>query len=612
MNKNDLMSFENNIIRILEIDEFNNRVLVINCIKQTMPLWVDILSISDYIQITDNQLYEVTNYYPVDVELLSVVNKKTMYNRFTLIAGIVPIISDEKKRSIMINQVSQFYKISKQTIRHYLVLYLIYQNIAVLVPKQKIKAKELTQDEKNMRWALNKFFYNQNKNSLHIAYVLMLREKYCDKYGDLLPEYLSFYQFRYFYRRHKKMSTYYISRNGLKNYQRNDRPLLGNGVQQFANHIGIGMLDSTICDIYLVNDNGDLVGRPILTACIDAYSSLCCGYSLSWEGGMYSLRDLMLNIITDKTEHCKKYGILINEEDWNCEQIPATLVTDKGSEYQSDNFEQITELGVKIINLPSYRPELKGSVEKFFDIIQNQFKPYLKGKGIIEPDYQERGSHDYRKDACLTLKQFEKILIRCIVFYNTKRILNNFPYNEDMMNNNIKPYANTIWNYSLKQISTNLISVSSKELILTLLPRTQGNFNRFGLNANNLRYKNDNYTEMYLKGGSVTVAYNPDDVSFVWLIENSSYIKFKLIESRFKDKDLTAAQLLQNQQKQYINSFSEESLQAQIDLSKHINAISDTQDRENDVNLKFIRETRKKEQAKTHKNFINGENLDDE
>lgn len=612
MNKNDLLLHENTIIRILEIDKLNNKVLIINCSKRTMPFWVDIISISNYTQATDSQLYELTNYSPLDVESLSSTHKKTMYNRFSLIAGIIPIISNGTKRSMMINQISIFYKISKQTIRQYLCLYLIYQNITALAPKQKIRSKEPTQDEKNMRWGLNKFFYNQKKNSLHTAYVLMLREKYCDKYGELIPKYPSFYQFRYYYRKHKKMSTFYISRNGLKNYQRNNRPLLGNGVQQFANHIGIGMLDSTICDIYLINDNGDLVGRPVLTACIDAYSSLCCGYSLSWEGGMYSLRDLMLNIVTDKKEYCEKYGILINVEDWNCQQIPATLITDKGSEYKSYNFEQITELGIKVINLPSYRPELKGSVEKFFDIVQNRFKPDLKGKGVIEPDYQERGSHDYRKDACLTLERFEKIIIRCIIFYNTKRILDNFPYEEGMINNNVKPYANTIWNYSLNQVSTDLISVTSRELILTLLPRTSGKFNRFGLNVNGLRYKNDSYTEMYLKGGSAMVAYNPDDVSFVWLIEKGSYIKFEIIDSRFRDKDLTTTQLLRTKQKQYVSSFSEESLQAQIDLSKHITSISDTQDKKENVNLKSIRETRKKEQAKTHKNFVNEENLNDE
>ena len=46
------------------------------------------------------------------------------------------------------------------------------------------------------------------------------------------------------------------------------------------------MLDGTVCDIYLVDDAGHLVGRPILLACVDAYTSFCYGYSLLWEGGV--------------------------------------------------------------------------------------------------------------------------------------------------------------------------------------------------------------------------------------------------------------------------------------------------------------------------------------
>jgi len=151
--------------------------------------------------------------------------------------------------------------------------------------------------------------------------------------GDLLDEYPSIHQFRYFYRKHKSLQNFYISRNGIKDYQRNNRPLLGDGVQEFAPNVGVGMLDSTVCDIYLVNNEGCLIGRPILTACIDAYSSFCCGYSLTLEGGVYSLRNLMVNVITDKTEHCRRHGISIKKEEWNCSVLPSKLVTDMGKEY---------------------------------------------------------------------------------------------------------------------------------------------------------------------------------------------------------------------------------------------------------------------------------------
>ena len=111
----------------------------------------------------------------------------------------------------------------------------------------------------------------------------------------------------------------------------------------------------------------------------------------------------MLNIVADKKEHCKKFGIDIADNVWDCHQMPGVMITDKGSEYISENFEQITELGIRLIDLPSYRPELKGSVEKFFDLIQNSFKTVLKGKGVIEPDFQEKMlvSHwKYSKKSC--------------------------------------------------------------------------------------------------------------------------------------------------------------------------------------------------------------------
>ena len=54
----------------------------------------------------------------------------------------------------------------------------------------------------------------------------------------------------------------------------------GNGIKEFAPTIGTGMLDSTICDIYLINTDGNIIGRPILTVCIDAYCGLCYGYNL--------------------------------------------------------------------------------------------------------------------------------------------------------------------------------------------------------------------------------------------------------------------------------------------------------------------------------------------
>ena len=601
MKKNSLWKSREQIIRVLDVK--NEKIFVIDCVKRAMPYWVITDSLSGYEEYTESEMIQETGVVISDIEKLDAESKRFIREHFTMIAPILPFVSDIKQRIYIINQIAIEKNVSKQTIRNYLCLYLVYQNESVFCPKQK-EEKELTEDEKNMRWGLNKFYYNQHKNSLSTAYTMMLRAKYCDKNGVILPEHPSINQFRYFEKKYRKRQNYYISRNGLKDYQKNHRPLLGDGVQEFAPHVGIGMLDATVCDIYLVNDSGELIGRPILTACIDAFSGLCCGYSLSWEGGTYSLRGLLLNIIEDKKEYCKKFGISIQKKDWDCNRLPGTLVTDMGSEYISSTFEQIAELGVTLINLPAYRPELKGSVEKFFDLIQGYFKPCLKGKGVIEPDFQQRGSHDYRKDACLTLYQFEQILLRCILFYNSKRIIENYPYTESMIQEQVLPTSCSIWDYGLRQASADLLDIPSEELILTLLPRVEGRFTRQGLKVNGMRYRHDNYTEKYLCGGTVTVAYNPEDVSCIWLLENGSYIRFELIESRYRNKNLEEVESIKTGQKAVIKAFTREQTQAQIDLVNHIEMIAFQTDYRGQTKIKGIRENRQKEQIKAHKDYM--------
>ena len=597
MKKNELYQKDGRIIRVLKAND--DKAFVIDCMKETMPEYMRLQELEEYVLVTDCK-YNAE----VDLETLPAEIKRVAYERYTLIAGILPHIEDKSMRTNQIEAVAVDSGMSKQTIRKYLCKYLVYQNVAALAPKPKEKQKELSQDEKNMRWALNKFFYNKNKNSLKTAYTLMLKNKYCDDSGNLQSEYPSYYQFRYFYRKTRKMQTYYISRDGIKNYQRNNRPCVGDGVQEYANASGVGMLDATVLDIYLVNGAGQLVGRPSLTACIDAFSGLCCGYSLLWEGGVYSLRNMMLNVISDKVEHCKKNGILINESDWSSKEMPGKLISDQGAEYVCDTFSQIAELGVTLVNLPAFRPELKGPVEKFFDLIQDMFIPYLKGKGVIEPDYRERGAHDYRKDACLTLDEFEKIILRCIIFYNSQRVVEDFPYTEAMLNAEIKPYANCLWEYGKTLDGANLISVSAEQVVLTLLPRTVGKFTRFGLKVNKMRYHHVNYVEKYLQGSEVTVAYNPDDVTYVWVIENGAYIRFDLIESRFKGKELEEVTDMKKRQRKLVKDEEVARTQAEIRLATHIEAISKNAVKSDKVNIKGVRETRKREQSKQHVDYI--------
>ena len=568
MKKNDIVKTESGHFRVLFIDGEN--VLAINCEKKNMPQFFP-LSFFEGAEIQEEISFPFSSW-----DKLSPNDKKLAQKRYTMIAAAVAVIGDKQKRNAMIDYASRQFGVSKQTIRSFLCLYLVYQDMSVLVPKKK-KEKELTKDQKVMRWALNKFFYTRNQNSLSTAYTMMLKEKYCDLNGNLVSNYPTFNQFRYFYRKNRKMENFLISRDGLTAYQRNSRPLTGDGVQEFAPNIGTAMLDSTVCDIYLVDEKGELSGRPILTAACDANSSFCLGYVLSWENDTNSLKNLMLNILEDKVLLCAKKGISIVREQWDIHgKLPGILVTDQGHEYTSQNFEQISELGVTLINLPAYRPEEKGPIEKLFDLIQTSYKNILKGKGVIMPDVQERGAHDYRQDAVLTLKEFERIVIWCIIHYNCSRVIENYPYSPEMLEANVPPYANEIWNWKKTHQESNLIDISKTEISLTLLPRTNGKFTRYGLKANGLRYFADGYKEQFLSGGNVVVSYNPENCSRVWIKkEDGSFVEFTLIEKRFSNMSFDDVQNIQNQQKQLVQSTVHEQYQSKIDLMSFIETIAE-------------------------------------
>lgn len=600
MQINDLIKYNDTIYRVVEVGV--GRVLVIDCIKLTMPTWIPTDALAECPTIPFEELLSVTNKAIPSIESLSQEQMSAMHRRFTLIAPILSYVADEHMRSRLIEDTAQRHEVSKQTVRKYLCLYLAYPNITVLAPIKKEPTKALTDDEKNFRWALNKYYYTRHKHPLRTAYLYMLKEKYTDAEGSLIDNHPTFRQFQYFYSKHKNLQTYYISRDGLTHYQRNHRPLLGEGVREFAPNVGIGMLDSTICDVYLVNDSGEVVGRPILTACVDAYSGICMGYYLGWEGGMYSLRGLMLNVISDKVAHCKNLGISTAKDEWNCSELPATLVTDMGSEYKSETFEQLTELGVSVVNLNPYRPDLKSVVEKFFDCVQSLYKPLLKGKGVIEADFQERGVNDYRKDACLTLEQFERVLVNCIIYYNCHRIID-LP----LISETIKPHASNLWNWGKNALGANLITVDKQTLTLCLLPRTKGRFTRKGLIVNKLRYKAEGFTEHFLKGGECTVAYSTDDVSTVWLIDSGSFTPFSLVLSGLEGLSLEEIEALQTKKKAIIKAETESNTKARLALMESIQVISDNS-LSGVKSISNIRATRAKETKKKHLDFLEDNN----
>jgi len=83
MKKYDLLKNEKDIIRVLEIKQ--DRILIIDCIKKTMPIWVESSDLNSFSCCPVEELMQVTG-FDVSMNILDADQKKIMYDRYTLIA----------------------------------------------------------------------------------------------------------------------------------------------------------------------------------------------------------------------------------------------------------------------------------------------------------------------------------------------------------------------------------------------------------------------------------------------------------------------------------------------------------------------------------------------
>ena len=158
----------------------------------------------------------------------------------------------------------------------------------------------------------------------------------------------------------------------------------------------------------------------------------------------------------------------------------------------------------------------------------------------------------------------------------------------------------------IKDPDMSLDEVSNRPdgVILSYPVITTGKYTRYGLKVNKLRYHCEGNTENYLSGGEVIVAYNPDDVSAVWILEKGEYTRFDLIESRFEGKSLSEVEDMKALQRQIVKNEVQENLQAKIDLAQHIQTITGRRSSDGMTEIKDTTKIKKKEKKKKHRDFL--------
>ncbi len=252
--------------------------------------------------------------------------------------------------------------------------------------------------------------------------------------------------------------------------------------------------DHTPADIFVVDGQGGLLGRPTLTTVIDSYSRCIVGIHLGMERASAAVTGLALRHAILPKAYPPEHGL---ENLWQSYGVPRYLYTDAGSDFTSQHLEQVaSQLG--IVLCLRRRPAEGGIVERPFGTFNREFFSSLPGysTSVAQPHLGK-----IKAEACLTLEQLERLLVRYVV--------DNYNQQPDARISQ----ASRIGRWSAGGIAQTAVP-AERELDLLLMCQQhrrvyQGGYLRFA----NLIYRGE-YLAGYA-GAEIKLRYDPRDITTV-------------------------------------------------------------------------------------------------
>ena len=261
---------------------------------------------------------------------------------------------------------------------------------------------------------------------------------------------------------------------------------------EYSNHVW--QCDHTKVDILLVDKFGELVDRPWLTTVIDTYSRCIVGIRLGFDAPSSQVVALALRHAILPKNYNPEYGLNC---EWGTYGKPEYFFTDGGKDFRSNHLRLIgVQLGFtcELRN----RPSEGGVVERPFGTLNTELFSSLPG--YTGSNVQER-PEEAEKEACLTLRELEKLVVRYIVDNYNQRI--------DARLGDQTRYQR--WEAGL--LSTPHL-IGDRELDICLMKQTNRSIYRDGyIRFENLTYKGENLAGF--AGERVALRYDPSDITEV-------------------------------------------------------------------------------------------------
>jgi putative transposase len=256
--------------------------------------------------------------------------------------------------------------------------------------------------------------------------------------------------------------------------------------------------DHTQVDVLVVDQVGEILGRPWLTIVVDTYSRCIMGIHIGFDAPSSSVVCLALRHAILPKQYSSAYEL---KESWETYGLPEYLYTDGGKDFRSRHLEQVAmELG--IVPCLRRKPSDGGIVERPFGTFNREFfcsLPGYTGSNVVER------SPKAEKEACLTLLQLEQLLVRYLVDNYNRAI-------DARMGDQSR-----IGRWEAGRIAQ-LSLLGERELDICLMRRDRRTVYRSGY----IQFANLTYLGEHLAayaGESVILRYNPRDITTILIYQ---------------------------------------------------------------------------------------------
>ena len=178
-------------------------------------------------------------------------------------------------------------------------------------------------------------------------------------------------------------------------------------------------IDHSPIDLLCVNEDGRLIGRPILTLAIDKATRCPVGVHISYiPPSTVTVLECIKNSVTPKDYIRERFPQI--KDTWPCHGLALQYVVDNGKEFHSKTFQALkSTLGANISYMPGRHPWFKGVVERFFQSHNKALTHNLPG--TTKSNAVARGDYPAERNACLTMAEFESLFMKWLidVYLNT-------------------------------------------------------------------------------------------------------------------------------------------------------------------------------------------------